>query len=109
MLSNKAVFSFSIGILVKYLKLTQKSLRRSKKGFLLYLNFIFNVFKKFNFTNTITIINFFDNKLIYFKKRFNNSHFNKYYFIKIKYNCILNFKKHKSIKRRLTKKFLKTL
>ena len=92
------------------MNIEEKNFRRTKKGFLIYLNIIFNVFKKINFYKLSILINFFDSKLVYFKKRFNkyinlDIFFNKVAFFNFNYK----FKKHKSIKRRLTKKFFKKI
>ena len=106
---NKTLFFFSVGVVLNFLKILSKSLRRSKKGFSIYLNMILNIFKKFVSYNTTVLLNFFDNKLIFFKKRLNNYQFNNMLLIRLPTNVYKKFKKHKSIKRRLTKKFLKRI
>jgi hypothetical protein len=104
---DQTVFFFSIGIALNFLKIITKCLRRSKKGFSIYLNMILNVLKKFNLNKTTVLLNFFDSKLIFFKKRLNMFNFNNILLIRLPTNVYTKFKKHKSIKRRLTKKFLK--
>ena len=106
----KTITFFSLGSILKYLNIDEKCLRRTKKGFLIYLNIIFNVFKKLNIFQLNILINFFDSKLIYFKKRFSKYTNLEMFFNKVSFfNFNFKFKKHKSIKRRLTKKFYKKL
>lgn len=106
---NKTLFFFSVGVVLNFLKILSKSLRRSKKGFSIYLNMVLNILKKFLSYNTTILLNFFDNKLVFFKKRLNNYRFNNMLFIKLPTNVYKKFKRHKSIKRRLTKKFIKRI
>lgn len=106
--NSKTVFFFSLGTLLKYLKIDLKSLRRSKKGFLILLNIFLTTLKKFIQQNVSVFFNFFDHKLIFFKKKINQINFNNYLLFKISnFNNNINFKKSKSIKKRLTKKFVK--
>lgn len=70
---------------------------------------VLNILKKFLSYNTTILLNFFDNKLVFFKKRLNNYRFNNMLFIKLPTNVYKKFKRHKSIKRRLTKKFIKRI
>jgi len=97
-----------LGSILKLLKITTKSLRRSKKGFLIFINVFFNIFKKLPKTSLSLFFNFFDYKLILFKKKFFKLNFNNLLIFKV-YNFINKslFKKSRSIKRRLTKKFIK--
>lgn len=107
---GKTVFYFSLGSILKFLNITLKSLRRSKKGFLTLLNVFSSVLKKYKKNNPNIFINFFDNKLIFFKKKFNRYFFKNFLFFRVLSTTNFNnFKKSKSIKRRLTKKFIKQL
>lgn len=106
--ANKTLFFFTLGGIIRYLKLEKKCLRRSKKGFLIYLNVILSILKRFPSKGLTILLNFFDNKTFFFKKRLNKYEFSSTLLIKIPFaNYNSSFKKHKSIKRRLTKKFLK--
>ena len=97
-----------MGSVLKFLNISLKSLRRSKKGFLILLNVFFSIFKKFKKYNPNIFINFFDHKLVFLKKKFNKYLFKNFLFFRVlNTSNFNNFKKSKSIKRRLTKKFIK--
>ena len=108
--NNKTLFFFTLGSILKYLKIETKSLRRSKKGFLIYLNVIFNILKRFAKHRITVLLNFFDNKTFFFRSRLNKYYFSRNLLIKMPFSSYNSkFKKHKSIKRRLTKKFIKKI
>lgn len=106
--NGSTVFYFSLGSILKFLNITLKSLRRSKKGFLILLNVFFSIFKKYKKHEPSIFINFFDHKLVFLKKKFNKYFFKNFLFFRVlNTSNFNNFKKSKSIKRRLTKKFIK--
>ena len=105
---SKTLFFFSLGSILQYLNIEKKSFRRSKKGFLILLNTFLIVFKKFKKRQPSIIINFFDNKLIFFKNKLNKLNPKSFLIFRVTPTSnYKNFRKHRSIKRRLTKKFIK--
>lgn len=115
---KKLIHTSTVGTVMRYLKIIKyKYLRRSLKGFKIFLNLIKSIFLKKIFqkgnTNTIIYINSFSYNMNCFKKKI-NSFFEKsgpekkFYFL---INLKLSFskskdKKIKSIKRRIKKKIL---
>jgi hypothetical protein len=105
---GKTLFFFSLGVILQHLDIEKKSFRRSKKGFLILLNTFSAVFRKFMKYQPCVLINFFDNKLVFFKNKLNRLPLHNFLFFKvISSSNHKNFKKYRSIKRRLTKKFTK--
>jgi len=107
--NNELMFNISIGTMLVFFNLTRKYLRRSRKGFLIFINVFKEFFKQNNNNNINILINFIDQNLIIFKKNFLTS-------IKLDGLFIFNFnipfsfikyKKYKHIKKRLKKKIFK--
>lgn len=107
--NNELSFNVSLGTMLVYFEIEKKCLRRSNKGFIIFMNTFKQFFKKNNYENINILVNFIDQNFIIFKK---------YFFRNIKLNGLfffnfnvpfhtIKFKKHKNIKKRLKKKFLK--
>ena len=107
---SRLILSISLGTILKYLSITTKSVKRSKKGFLTFLNIFKNIFLRFKLVkaNKLLHLNFFDFYLLFFFKKLNFIFYNN---IKLLINLNVNtnykyFKKIRGIKKRITKKKL---
>ena len=108
---GKLVLSITSGTILKYLKIENKCMKRTKKGFLSYMNIFKKSFFRFNGStlNKTVHVNFFNFYLLYFFKKF------KFLFLKnTKVMLNLNvdntnkyFKKIRGIKKRIVKRKIK--
>ena len=109
-IKNNLLYSYlSVGTMLKFFSFNKKYLRRSKKGFNIFLNTFKKFFFKIQHENINLSINFLDFNFFLIKKNFfkgiNLSNFFLFKF-NIPYN-MFKYKKYKNIKKRLKKKFLK--
>ena len=99
----------SVGTMLKFFNFEKKYLRRSKKGFNIFINTFKKFFNKISYENVNLSINFLDFNFLLIKKNlFRGIFLNNFFLFKL--NLPFNtfkYKKFKSIKRRLKKKFLK--
>lgn len=105
---NRMVLSISLGSILRFFRLQEKWLKKSKKGFVLYLNTVKKFvtrYRRLVFSRSV-FINFVDSNLIYFLTRLS-------FLFKNRIKLFLNFntfnktkkcKKLKSIKKRILKK-----
>ena len=109
-IKNNTLHSYiSVGTMLKFFNFEKKYLRRSKKGFNIFINTFKKFFNKVNYENVNLSINFLDFNFLLIKKNlFKGIFLNNFFLFKL--NLPFNkfkYKKFKSIKRRLKKKFLK--
>jgi hypothetical protein len=104
-------YSFSIGQILKYIKITIKKIRRDLKGILIFLNFFKKLINKnYSTSNKIIILNYIDYNFFYMKENLMN--FNNINFVLYKINKkknTTNIKKIKKIKKKLKKKIIKKI
>jgi hypothetical protein len=107
--NNLLISSISLGTMLIYFRFTKKCLRRSQKGFTIFINTFRQFFKDNDYESLNLLINFVDQNFVIFKKYFfKNIKLNNLFLfnLNIPFN-IIKYKKYKNIKRRLKKKFLK--
>ena len=109
-IKNNTLHSYiSVGTMLKFFNFEKKYLRRSKKGFNIFINTFKKFFNKISYENVNLSINFLDFNFLLIKKNlFRGIFLNNFFLFKL--NLPFNtfkYKKFKSIKRRLKKKFLK--
>ena len=102
------ILSISLGSILRFFRIQEKWLKKSKKGFILYLNIakkFVNKYKNLEFLKSF-FINFIDSYLIYFFTRltFIFKHKIKLFFNFNTFNKQKKIKKLKSIKKRIFKK-----
>jgi hypothetical protein len=109
-IKNNHLYSYiSVGTMLKFFNFNKKYLRRSKKGFNIFLNTFRKFLSKMSFENINIAINFIDFNFLAIKKKFfKGLSINNFFLFKfnLPYNTF-KYKKYKNIKRRLKKKFLK--
>lgn len=107
--NNFLISSMSVGTMLAYFRFKKKCLRRSKKGFFIFLNTFKQFFKQNSYENINILVNFIDQNFVIFKKNFfkNLKLTNLFFFSFNKPFHNIKYKKYKNIKRRLKKKFLK--
>ena len=109
-IKNNTLHSYiSVGTMLKFFNFEKKYLRRSKKGFNIFINTFKKFFNKINYENVNLSINFLDFNFLLLKKNFFRGVFMNNFFL-FKLNVPYNgfkYKKYKNIKKRLKKKFLK--
>ena len=109
-IKNNNLHSYvSVGTMLQFFNLDKKYLRRSKKGFTIFINTFRKFFNKVNFENVNFSINFIDFNFLLVKKNiFKKTPLNNFFLFKLNLpHNIFKYKKHKNIKKRLKKKFLK--
>ena len=109
-IKNNTLHSYiSVGTMLKFFNFEKKYLRRSKKGFNIFINTFKKFFNKINYENVNLSINFLDFNFLLIKKNFFRGVFMNNFFLfklNVPYNAF-KYKKYKNIKKRLKKKFLK--
>ena len=99
----------SVGTMLKFFIFNKKYLRRSKKGFNIFINTFKKFFFKSIYENINLSLNFLDFNFFLIKKNFFKG-INLSNFFLFKFNIpfnLIRYKKYKNIKKRLKKKFLK--
>jgi hypothetical protein len=99
----------SLGTILQFFNFEKKYLRRSKKGFNIFISAFKRFFKQIDYENVNLSVNFLDfNFLSVRKNLFKGVLLNNFFLFKLNLNHgRLLCKKYKNIKRRMKKKFLK--
>lgn len=109
-IKNNLLYSYiSVGTMLKFFNFNKKYLRRSKKGFNIFINTFKKFFFKIQYENINLSVNFLDFNFFLIKKNFFKGISLNNFFL-FKFNTPFNlfkYKKYKNIKKRLKKKFLK--
>ena len=109
-IKNNLLYSYmGVGTMLKFFNFNKKYLRRSKKGFNIFINTFKKFFFKINYENINLSLNFLDFNFFLIKKNFFKG-INLSNFFLFKFNIpfnLIRYKKYKNIKKRLKKKFLK--
>lgn len=111
-LKKGLLITITIGSVLKYFKIVSKFQKKTKKGFLIFLNIFKKFFLKFKpkFFYKNVVINFYNFYLIFFWKKFKflfEKRQNSKIFFNFNTNTTLTrVKKNKGIKKRLNKKYL---
>ena len=102
--------TLTLGALVSYYNAGKKSIKKARKGFLLYITTFKKIFNRLSVVNSYKniFINFFDNNLLIFFKKlaFAYNSTSKLFFNLNLDTTLKSFKKNKCIKRRVLKRKL---
>ena len=109
-IENDRLYAYlSVGVMLQFFNFNKKCLRRSKKGFNVFMNCFKKFFSTLIYAHTNLSLNFIDFNFIMFKKKFfKGVKIHDLFFLKFNtpYNAF-TYKKYKNIRKRLKKKFLK--